>query len=91
MEKVENERPKKGPKTKKVKLTEPIEWGDEGYIKEINLSAPRGKHLMLMPNNPTTKDLLILASKVSDVPFAAFQEMSAKDVLAVVEAVGELL
>lgn len=73
-----------------VKLVEPITFGSE-TISEVVLKAPRGKHLKLLPPNPALKDILTMASKVSGVSGAVIDEMCAADVIAIAEAMGELL
>jgi len=80
-------KPKKGPVT--VKLVEPIEFGTE-TISQITLQPIRGKHLRILPTQPTLNDILKLASKISGVSSAVFDEMCSEDVVRVSEAVGEL-
>lgn len=73
-----------------IKLQEPIEWGTE-TIEKIVLKPPRGKHLRGLPVSPGLNDILKLASKISGVSSAVFDEMCSEDVMRVVDAVGELL
>ncbi len=73
-----------------IKLIEPVEWGEE-TIKEITLKPIRGKHLRRLPSSPTLNDILTIASKVSGVSSAVFDEMCSEDVTRIAEAVGELL
>lgn len=80
--------PRKGPIT--VKLSDPIQWGSE-TIKEVELTAVKGKHLRKLSANPTLNDLMNIASKVSGLSSAVFDEMSSEDVMKVADAVGELL
>jgi hypothetical protein len=90
---VENESEAKSVKPRrssiKVKLIEPIEFGSE-TISEITLKPIRGKHLRNLPSTPTLNDILKLASKISGVSSAIFDEMCSEDVIRVSEAVGEL-
>lgn len=72
-----------------VKLSEPIAFGDETY-KELTVKAPRGKHMMLLPKEPAMKDILLVASKSSNIPMAVINELSGEDTLKIVEAMGEL-
>lgn len=73
-----------------VKLVEPITFGSE-TVSEVVLKSPRGKHLKLLPPNPALKDILNMASKVSGVSGAVIDEMCSTDVIAIAEAMGELL
>lgn len=93
MEQVEKEHERQMAPRKKevvVKLVEPITFGSE-TIKEVVLKAPKGKHLKLLPPNPALKDILNMASKVSGVSSAVIDEMCSTDVIAIAEAMGELL
>lgn len=93
MEQIEKEHEKQmAPRKKEVviKLVEPITFGSE-TVKEVVLKSPRGKHLKLLPPNPALKDILMMASKVSGVSSAVFDEMCSTDVIAIAEAMGELL
>lgn len=72
-----------------IKLIEPVEWGEE-VIKEITLKPIRGKHLRTLPSSPTLNDILKIASKISGVSSAVFDEMCSEDITRVSEAVGEL-
>jgi hypothetical protein len=72
-----------------VKLSEPVEFGSE-VVKQITLQPIKGKHLRILPTQPTLNDILKLASKLSGVSSAVFDEMSSEDVVKVSEAVGEL-
>ncbi len=74
----------------KLKLRYPVEFNGE-TISEIELKRPKGKHLKVLPANPTTKDLLVLAAKLSGYPTQVFDEMDAVDVIAVSEAIANFL
>lgn len=88
VDKEEKQAPRKTEIT--VKLVEPISFGSD-TVTHITLKAPRGKHLKLLPPNPALKDILTIASKVSGVSSAVIDEMCATDVIAIAEAMGELL
>lgn len=72
-----------------IKLLEPVEWGSE-TVESITLKPIRGKHIRRLSAQPTMNDLLVIASKISGVSSAVFDEMCAEDVTRVTEAVGEL-
>lgn len=93
MEQIEKEHEKQMAPRKKeatIKLVEPVTFGSE-TISVVILKAPKGKHLKLLPPNPALKDILNMASKVSGVSSVVIDEMCATDVLAIAEAMGELL
>jgi len=73
-----------------ITLVEPVTFGSE-TVKQLTLTAPRGKHLKMLPSEPALKDILNMASKVSGVSSAVFDEMCSQDIIAVAEAMGELL
>jgi len=81
--------PGKGPVT--VKLSEPIEWGDD-VIKELVLKRPKAKHVKNMDiKNPRIADMLGIAAKLSGHSTAVLDELCTEDMNKVLEAVGELL
>ncbi len=73
-----------------IKLTEPIEWGDE-TITELVLKRPKAIDLEHLPVNPTVKDLLSIAQKCAKVPRRIIQELDSEDAMTVVEAVSDFL
>lgn len=73
-----------------IKLDEAVEWGEE-TVTEVKLSPPRGKHLRGLPKDPTLNDILKIASKISGISSAVFDEMASSDIMKIAEAVGELL
>lgn len=73
-----------------IKLEDPIQWGEE-TIEEVILKPIRGKHIKNLPAQPALKDLLVIASKISGVSSAVFDEMASSDIMKIAEAVGELL
>lgn len=74
----------------KIKLKTPVVMGSI-RVEEVILRKPKGKHLRKLSPSPTLNDLLIIASKISGVESAIFDEMDSKDVVKIAEAVGELL
>lgn len=79
---------KRIPKT--IKLAYPVEF-DQKVFDEITLQRPKGKHLKKMPSEPSMKDLLALASRVSGVPPLVFEELDGVDVTNICEAIGDFL
>ena len=73
-----------------VLLDYPIPFGEE-TISEIVLKRPKFKHIKNMGEGMKIKDLIQIASKVSAVPMAVFEEMESPDVMKIAEALGELL
>jgi hypothetical protein len=74
-----------------VKLQEPISWGAGKTIEEVRIGTIRGKHVKGLTFPPTPAQLIVIASKVSGVEQAVFDEMNSKDLFKVLEAVGERL
>jgi hypothetical protein len=72
-----------------VLLEEPIEWGEE-TIDKVILKPIKGAHFKGFPKDPAVTDILKLASKLSGISSAVFDEMGSRDILKIVEAVGEL-
>lgn len=70
-----------------VKLSEPIAWGKDRSIEELTLKVPKAKHMRMLPNEPTTDDLLDLAAKLAGEPTAVIDELSITDTMAVLDAV----
>lgn len=77
-------------KSRTIKLSEPVEWGSE-TITQVVLKPPRGKHVKGISIPPTLSEIIRIASKISGVSSAVFDEMSSEDIFAIAEAVGELL
>jgi len=73
-----------------VKLFEPIEWGEE-TISEVTLTRPKAKHIEHLSANPTMKELLGIAQRISGHPPALIKELDAEDAMALVEVVGDFL
>lgn len=75
-----------------IKLVEPIQWGKEEAILELILQVPRAKHVKDMNlKDPNVNDILKLTSKLSQVSLSALDELGMEDLMAVTEAVGNLL
>lgn len=75
-----------------IKLVEPIQWGKEEAIDEITLQVPKAKHVKDMNlKDPNVNDILKLTSKLSQVSLSALDELGMEDLMAVTEAVGNLL
>ncbi len=75
----------------KVKLEYPIDWGEEGLVKEIELKRPKGKHIKNFNKDIGMTQLFQVASKVSGYPPSFFDEMDAVDCLQVTEVIGDFL
>ena len=74
-----------------VKLQDPIEFGSE-TISELILQVPKAKHIKTINvQNPSIADILKIASKLSLVSEAALDELTIDDMVAVSDAVGNLL
>lgn len=75
-----------------IKLVEPIKWGKEEEIEEIVLQVPKAKHVKDMNlKDPNVNDILKLTSKLSQISLSALDELGMEDLMAVTEAVGNLL
>lgn len=79
-----------GPVT--ITLSEPIEAHGQ-TIEQLVIEPPRGKHLRALPVKQRLDmgDLLDLAGACTGLPPSAMDQLSAADVLAVVEAMGNFL
>ena len=74
-----------------VKLRFPIEFGEEGFVEEIALSRPKGKHIKNLGKDPSMDDIFIIASKISGYPPSFFDELDASDCLSISEVIGDFL
>lgn len=75
-----------------IKLEEPIHWGKEEVIEEITLQVPKAKHVKDMNlKDINVSDILKLTSKLSQVSITALDELGMADLMAITEAVGNLL
>jgi len=74
-----------------IQLKYPIEWGEEGFVKEIVLKRPKGKHIKNINKDIGMEQLLGIASKISCRPPSFFDELDAIDCLKVTEAIGDFL
>lgn len=82
--------PEKDGAAKTIVLDHPVKFGSE-TIKVLYLQQPRGAHMKKLSMPPTIPQLIDMASKLSGVSGAVFDDMHSKDVTKVLEAVGELL
>lgn len=74
-----------------IKLSDPIQFGQE-TITEIKLQVPRAKHIKdINAQNPTIRDILKVASKLSLISETALDELTIEDMVKVSDAVGNLL
>ena len=85
---------KKKPLSVKIELEFPFEWGkDSGFVSEIELKRPKGKHIKNLGKDVLMESLLIIAAKicVGDFTPAFFDEMDAADCIKVTEVIGDFL
>lgn len=75
----------------KVQLKYPIEWGQEGLVKEVELKRPKGKHIKGLSKDIAMGDLFQIAAKVSGYTPAFFDELDAVDCLKISEVIGGFL
>jgi hypothetical protein len=73
-----------------VVLKKPVRFGAED-ITEVVLQPLTGRHIRGMSAKPSIDELLRVAAKASGLSDKVFDMMSAKDIQAVLEAVGEAL
>lgn len=74
-----------------IKLEDPIQFGQE-TISELVLQVPKAKHIKeINAQNPSIKDILKIASKLSLVSEVALDELSIDDMIKVSDAVGNLV
>ena len=74
--------------TIKVKLSEPIQFGKDEVIKEINLRKPKAKDLRGLKADLGFTDLLDLAVKICDQPRVVIDDLSIEDTQKLMEIVG---
>lgn len=74
----------------RVKLENPIEWGDE-TISELILRKPKAKDIEHLTSEPTFKDLFKVAQRCAKVPRRVIEDLDSDDAIKVVEAVGDFL
>jgi len=77
--------------TVKIVLLYPMEWGEEGLVKEITLKRPKGKHIKGLGRDVSAKDMLGIACKISGYTPAFFDELDAADCMKVMEVIGDFL
>ena len=75
----------------KIDLDYPLEWGEEGLVKSIELKRPKGKHIKSLGRDANMSDMLKIAGKISGYTPAFFDEMDAADCLKVTEVIGDFL
>jgi len=86
------ETPKEKPASVTIKLGVPIPWGKEkGLVDEVVLERPKGKHLKHLSSDVAFKDLMRIASSISDYPPSFFEEMDGSDCFKVTEAINDFL
>lgn len=71
----------------KFKLEKPITFANQS-ISEITIQEPKARDLRTLPTNPTTSDILDLASRLTGVAPAAIDEFSVQDALRLCNQVG---
>ena len=83
----------KKPLSVKIELDYPVEWGEGGLVKEIELKRPKGKHIKKLGKDVLMENLLTIAAKicVGDYTPAFFDEMDAADCIKVTEVIGDFL
>ena len=82
---------KQRPTSVKIELEYPIEWGEEGLVKSIELKRPKGKHIKKINKDIGMEQMFDIASKISGYTPAFFDELDAVDCLKVTEAIGDFL
>lgn len=73
-----------------IKLQHPIKWGTE-TIAELTLRAPKAKDFRTFPMAPTMGDILDFAGRLCAQPSAVIDELSAPDMMALMELVSHFL
>lgn len=75
----------------KYELQYPIEWGEEGLVKEIEFKRPKGRHIKSIGKNASMNDIFTIAGKVSGYTPAFFDELDAADCVEISEIIGDFL
>lgn len=90
----ENKHPDKDVKKStsiKYKLQYPIDWGEEGFVTEIEFKRPKGKHIKSIGKNASMDDIFRIAGKISGYTPAFFDELDAADCVEISEIIGDFL
>lgn len=74
----------------KIKLNTPIQNGTE-TIAELELIAPKAKHLRGLPATMGMDEMLTLAGRCTGQPSSVIDELEVDDLMTVVEALGGFL
>lgn len=74
---------------KTITLENPIKWGEDEVIKEVNLRKPKSKDLRGLKSDLGFTELLDLTVKVSDQPRGVIDELEGADIMNVLEVVGD--
>jgi hypothetical protein len=72
------------------KLQRPVKFG-ETLISQIEIQAPKTKHLRKMPLQPSPDDILNLVSVLSGTSSVELNEFESVDYYGVLECMGKLL
>jgi len=72
------------------KLKEPFECKGQQY-ESLTFKPLKGKHIKFLGQDPKLADVLKIAAKVSGVPDFVFDDMAAKDCIAIGELIGDFL
>lgn len=76
--------------SKKLKLSEPIQWGSE-LISELEVKRPKAKHVRGLPQDPKAGDLLDLAAALCGQTPRVIDELCIEDMNRLLEVVGSFL
>lgn len=74
-----------------MQLDYPIEWGEEGMVKEIEFKRLKGKHIKGIGTDVSMEVIFKLAGKSSGYPPSFFDELDAADCGKVSEVIGNFL
>lgn len=74
----------------KLKLKEPIHYGSE-VITELEIRKPKAKDMRVLPQNPSTGDIIDLAGRLCAQPASVMDELGIEDLTQLMEIVGGFL
>lgn len=71
-------------------LKEPVEFGKE-KIEKLEFRAPKAKDFRKLPLQPNMGDMLDLAGRLANQPPSVMDEISAEDMMRVLDIVGKFM
>lgn len=86
----EEKKKTKTPSTVTLKLSTPVEFGDE-LIEQLEFKKPTAGDIENLGTDAKMKDMLQIGARCARQPYSVIRKLSAQDAIRVVEVVGDFL